>query len=108
MFGKDVLPIGAYAAATAGMAASGLEFSGEMAFVDTDYHFPITHMVAPAEALECQDCHSKDGRMTKIAGFYIPGVMMPLVNSQYLWWLVALTVLAAAIHGLLRLFSRHP
>jgi len=45
-----------------------------MAFVDTDYHFPITHMVAPAEkALECQDCHSKDGRMAKIAGFYIPG-----------------------------------
>jgi len=59
--------------------------------------------------LECQDCHSKDGRMAKIAGFYIPGSDDALGgNSQYLWWLVALTVLAAAIHGLLRLFSRHP
>lgn len=114
LFGKDS---SAYwksydwaAAATAGMAASGLEFGGEMAFVDTDYHFPITHMVAPAEkALECQDCHSKDGRMAKIAGFYIPGRDDALGGiSQYLWWLVALTVVAAVIHGLLRLFSRHP
>lgn len=93
-------------AAQFGMAASGLEFSGELEFVDTRYHFPITHMVAPAEkALECQDCHSQDGRMTKVAGFYLPGRDDALGNSQYMWWLVALSLIVVLLHGLVRMLS---
>jgi hypothetical protein len=48
-------------AATRGMEAAGLEFSGELAFVDTVMYWPITHQVAPAsEALDCTACHSEE------------------------------------------------
>jgi len=44
------------------MEAAGLEFSGELAWVDTIMYWPQTHQVAPAEnALGCDSCHSADG-----------------------------------------------
>ncbi|WP_158174713.1 tetrathionate reductase family octaheme c-type cytochrome [Grimontia hollisae] len=111
LFGKDAA---AYwknfdwqGAAQAGMASNDQPFSGEMTFVDTLYHFPTTHMVAPAEnALECQACHAKDGRMAKLAGFYLPGQDKALANSHYLWWLVAFTLIVVLAHALLRVMSR--
>jgi octaheme c-type cytochrome (tetrathionate reductase family) len=51
-------------AVAAGMAWVGLPFSGKVDFVATESYWPITHMVAPAkDALQCQNCHGKDGRM---------------------------------------------
>ena len=51
-------------AATAGMKASGLEFSGEYGFAPTEMYWRINHMVVPAEqALKCLDCHGDGGRM---------------------------------------------
>ena len=51
-------------AAAAGMAYVGAPFSGKVDFIATESYWPITHMVAPAKnALSCQDCHGKDGRM---------------------------------------------
>ena len=45
----------------AGMAAVGMEFSGDHGFVETEYYWPVTHMVAPKEdALRCADCHARD------------------------------------------------
>ncbi len=42
-----------------GMDYSGLPYSGEFGFVESEMYWPITHMVAPArEALECKDCHN--------------------------------------------------
>ncbi len=56
-------------AAAAGMQSAGLEFSGELEFVDTEYFWPINHMVAPKEqTLDCADCHSKNGRMSEVPG----------------------------------------
>jgi len=50
------------AAARAGMAAAGLEYSGEHAFAETVMYWKINHMVAPAaDALRCIDCHDKEG-----------------------------------------------
>jgi hypothetical protein len=47
---------------TRGMEAAGLEFSGELAWVDTVMYWPQTHQVAPAsEALDCTACHSEEG-----------------------------------------------
>jgi octaheme c-type cytochrome (tetrathionate reductase family) len=58
----------------AGMKAAGAEYSGHFGFVDTYMYWPITHMVAPAEdALDCAECHAKDGRLANLAGFYMPG-----------------------------------
>ena len=47
-----------------GMKAAGQEYSGQYAFAPTDMHWKVNHMVVPkAEALKCNDCHAKDGRM---------------------------------------------
>ena len=60
-------------------------------------------MVAPKEdALTCNECHVKDGRMTDLKGFYMPGR-----DSNY--WLdllgiiaIITTLLAVIAHGLIR------
>jgi hypothetical protein len=47
-----------------GMEASGLPFSGQVAFIDTVMYWPLNHMVAPAsQALGCLDCHGSRGRL---------------------------------------------
>ncbi len=63
-----------------GMADYNLPYSGELGFVSTVSHWPITHMVAPkSEALACADCHAKQGRLAGIGGVYMPGRDAPLV-----------------------------
>ena len=87
----------------AGMEKNNLPYSGEYDFVDTYSYWPITHMVAPKEdALTCNECHVKDGRMTDLKGFYMPGR-----DSNY--WLdllgiiaIITTLLAVIAHGLIR------
>lgn len=47
-----------------GSEATGLPYSGEFGFTDTDMYWPQTHMVQPVEnVLQCTDCHSPNGRM---------------------------------------------
>lgn len=47
-----------------GCEASGLEYSGEYGFAETEMYWPLAHMVAPKErALGCDDCHGPGGRM---------------------------------------------
>ncbi len=51
-----------------GMAAYGLEYSGEYGFINSVMYWPITHQVAPAEnALICTDCHAETGRLDWVA-----------------------------------------
>ncbi|OEU49182.1 MAG: hypothetical protein BA871_00945 [Desulfuromonadales bacterium C00003096] len=91
-------------AIAAGMQAAKLEYSGEYGFVETEYHYPITHMVAPAEkSLQCADCHAEQGRLASLSGFYMPGRdRQPLVDIIG-WLAVAAALLGVAGHGLLRL-----
>ncbi len=57
-----------------GMSKNDIDYSGEYGFIDTLSYWPITHMVAPAEqALACNDCHSRNGRLAELDGFYMPG-----------------------------------
>jgi len=57
-----------------GMKDAGLTYSGSYDFINTEAAWPINHMVAPAEdALKCIECHSKEGRLKNLAGFYMPG-----------------------------------
>jgi len=59
------------AAARAGMAASGLAFSGDYDFARTEMYWPINHKVAPAgDALTGPECHRKNGRLNWTAPGY--------------------------------------
>jgi len=91
----------------AGMQSVGLPYSGEFGFVSTEYHYPITHMVAPKEkSLHCGDCHAHEGRLAALGGFYMPGRDgSPLLNR--LGWLATLAALVGVFgHGILRALTR--
>ncbi len=88
-----------------GMQAIDAPYSGEYGFVETEMTWPITHMVAgPEEALACNDCHVKDGRLQALTGFYMPG------RDSYAWlttmgWLaVVATLLGVLAHLAVRVF----
>ncbi len=58
----------------AGMKKNGIPYSGEWGFVETLSYWPVNHMVAPKEdALACSECHAKEGRLSHLTGFYMPG-----------------------------------
>ncbi len=51
-------------AATIGMKAAGLPYSGEYDFVETQMHWRLNHQISPKnEALGCLDCHGDKGRL---------------------------------------------
>ncbi|MBU1564305.1 MAG: tetrathionate reductase family octaheme c-type cytochrome [Proteobacteria bacterium] len=52
------------AAIASGMKAAGQPYSGKYAFVETSMVWPVHHMVAAKDdALKCNDCHGKNGRL---------------------------------------------
>ena len=55
-----------------GSETVGLDYSGEYGFAETSMNWLITHMVVPSEqALQCNDCHSEEGRLDWLAlGYY--------------------------------------
>jgi len=90
-----------------GMEKNGIPYSGEYGFIETYSYWPSTHMVAPKEdALDCGDCHSRNGRLAEIKGIYIPG------RDSNRWLdlagllLVGGTLAGVGGHGLVRIFSR--
>jgi hypothetical protein len=85
-----------------------LPFSGEFDFVETDYVFPITHMVAPKEkSLSCTECHSKtDSRLADLKGFYMPGRDASKLLNLAGWGAVLGSLIGVLIHALGRLLSR--
>ena len=45
-----------------GAEVTGLPYSGNFGFAETEMYWPQTHMVAPkTRALQCQACHCEDG-----------------------------------------------
>jgi len=90
-----------------GMKAAGAEFSGSYGFVDTYMYWPTTHMVAPKdEALECDSCHTDNGRMDGIDGVYMPG-KEPWNLAGIAGLALLLATLAGVLgHGALRLITR--
>jgi octaheme c-type cytochrome (tetrathionate reductase family) len=51
---------------------TGLKYSGQYDFATTYMYWPTTHMVQPAvNALQCDDCHSDNGRMDWVALGYL-------------------------------------
>ena len=95
-------------AATAGMKAAGLEFSGEIGWVDTEMVLPINHMVGGKKsALKCEDCHSRDGRLAGIQAGWVPGRDRVLF-LDILGILMVLGALGGVLfHGFLRYTFHH-
>lgn len=90
----------------AAMDYVGAEYSGKFGFVKTTMHWPITHMVAPAdEALRCNECHARETRLAGIAGVYMPATG-PEPGKLAGLALLALTLLGVIIHGLIRVMGR--
>jgi hypothetical protein len=94
-------------AISSGMETAGLPYSGKYDFVETEYLFQTTHMVAPKEqALSCNECHSKDGRLAKLTGFYLPGRDSAKGLDTIGWGAVLAASLGVAGHGTLRAVRR--
>ncbi len=90
----------------AGMEKNNIPYSGEWGFVETYSYWPINHMVAPEhDALDCVECHSKDGRINHLEGIYLPAG----TNNKMLDLLGILAVLATLGgvigHAVIRLIS---
>jgi len=90
----------------AAMKAAGREFSGEVGFVETEMRIPVNHMVAPAEdALACESCHSRDGRMKDVEGLYMPGIgSVPILDKLFLT-MALLALIGVLMHGAIRVIS---
>jgi octaheme c-type cytochrome (tetrathionate reductase family) len=86
-----------------GMKMAGVPFSGEYDFVETRMVWPINHMVAPVEeSLTCEDCHSRNGRLSELKGIYIPGRdLNPLLELAGMG-LLGMAILGVLIHSCLR------
>ncbi len=88
------------------MKESGVEFSGEVGFVETEYYWPITHMVAPAEnSLSCESCHSHDGRLQNVEGIYVPGQSRYPLLDMIGWLAVVGSLGGVSLHGLARVVA---
>lgn len=93
----------------AGMRYTGLPYSGEYDFVETEMYWPLNHQVSPAEnSLTCTSCHSTspDSRLANLKGFYLPGrdrfVMLDYLGII----LILLTLSGVVIHGGIRIVLR--
>jgi hypothetical protein len=66
-------------------------------------------MVAPKEdALSCEECHRKGGRLEGVPGFYLPGRDHARGLDAAGIGLVLLTLAAVGVHGFIRFTSaRH-
>jgi hypothetical protein len=86
-----------------GMQAQGMDYSGEMKFVETEMSWPITHMVAPKEdALSCQQCHKENGRLAAITDIYMPGRNNTPLIDKLGWTIALLTLVGVLVHGGIR------
>ena len=90
------------------MDAAGADYSGQYGFIETTMHWPLSHMVAPKEeAVACDECHSKNGRLENLKGFYMPGRDNSKLLDLIGWIAVLVTLGIFTLHGLGRLvFSK--
>ncbi|MCB1761453.1 MAG: tetrathionate reductase family octaheme c-type cytochrome [Gammaproteobacteria bacterium] len=90
----------------AAMQAAGREFSGKVGFVETEMRIPVNHMIAPAEeALACESCHSRNGRMKDVEGLYMPGIgSVPILDKLFLT-VALLALMGVLLHGVIRVIS---
>ncbi len=90
----------------AGMATTGVPYSGKHDFVATEMSWPITHMVAPkGDALSCEQCHKENGRLKDVKGIYMPGANNTPLLDTLGFGIALLTLIGVLIHGGIRVYS---
>jgi octaheme c-type cytochrome (tetrathionate reductase family) len=88
----------------AGMAYVDEVWSGKYDWVQTEMYWPVTHMVQPKEeALTCIACHSGDGVLAELDGFYMPGRDSSKLLDRIGWAAILLSAAGVLVHGLLRM-----
>ena len=93
-------------AIAAGMKSVNAPYSGKFGFVETEMSWPITHMVAPKQdALACDQCHSRSGRLKDIGGIYIPGRDHNRLIDLIGFALAGITLIGVIGHGIGRYIS---
>jgi len=93
-------------AAEKGMEYVELPFSGKIDFVETEMYMPINHMVADkGSSVTCIECHSRNGRLKNLAGFYLPGRDRIELLDYAGITIILLALTSVLIHGLIRIFS---
>jgi octaheme c-type cytochrome (tetrathionate reductase family) len=91
----------------AGMAYAELPYSGEYGWIQTEMIWPLKHMVAPKEkALSCTECHSEDGRLQQLSGFYMPGRDRSGIVDVLGILMVIGGVVVSVAHGIARMAFR--
>ncbi len=91
----------------AGMDYMSKPYSGKYAWAKTRMYWPITHMVAPTEqAVQCGECHTKNGRLESITGVYIPGRDSFGIVDWLGYGLIILTIIGIGIHTAFRIATR--
>ena len=89
-----------------GMEATGVPYSGKMAFVETEMSWPITHMVAPKEdTVSCVQCHKKEGRLKDVPGIYMPATGSTPILDKLGFLAALLTLIGVLIHGGIRIIQ---
>lgn len=89
-----------------GMDYINLPWSGKYDFIETEMYMPINHMVAPAKnTLSCTECHSRDGRLDNLTGFYMPGRDHIAAVDYAGIGLILLSLIAALAHGTIRIIT---
>ena len=73
----------------------------------TEMYWPINHMVATKEnTLQCNNCHTREnGRLAKLADFYMPGRDYSSIVDTGGKWLIILLILGILFHATLRIIS---
>jgi hypothetical protein len=93
-------------AAKLGMESIGKKYSGHHAFVRTQMYWPLNHMVSPSEkSVSCIECHSSDGRLKNLTGFYLPGRDENSTVEFIGIGAIITSILGVIIHALVRIFS---
>ncbi len=95
-------------AAEAGMKRSGLPYSGQYGFINTEMYWPVNHMVSPKEqTVGCAECHTRDnGRLAKLTDFYLPGRDRNVLQDKLGILAFFLTLAAVTGHGLIRIYAK--
>ena len=91
-----------------GMEYTGYPYSGNYGFIPTRSYWPLNHMVGDAQtsALTCVECHSQDGRLKNLTGFYLPGRDV----NVWLDWagkiFMIFSLIGVTIHAILRMIAK--
>jgi octaheme c-type cytochrome (tetrathionate reductase family) len=94
-------------AAKTGMKSINMPYSGEYNFIETHMFWPINHMVAPVEeSLQCIDCHSRNGRLENLSGFYLPGRDRNKFLDFFGFGVIIFSITGVFIHGFIRITKK--